>query len=190
MTTQALSSTTTHHDAEDGRTGSRAMRVAAGAALVAGPVLWAAGMWTSPPAAGTSDAEWLQRARGWSPADWTVAADALTARGLLAGGALTADGVAVRAAVEDDTDRLARGPWAALGAAGCDRLAELLVPVRHAVVAIGDWPARAAPAPRGSGRERPRGHPLRSLAGARDRMSSCADLGADPSTRTRSRPRR
>ncbi|WP_369137249.1 SCO6745 family protein [Modestobacter versicolor] len=92
-------------------------------------------------AAGVSDAEWLQRARGWSPAEWTVAADALTARGLLAGGALTADGIAVRAAVEDDTDRLARGPWAALGAAGCDRLAELLVPVRHAVVAIGDWPA-------------------------------------------------
>jgi hypothetical protein len=91
-------------------------------------------------AAGTTSAEWLQRARGWSPEDWAAAGDALTDRGLLSGGALTAEGRAVRATVEDDTDRLAHGPWAALGDAGCDRLAELLGPVRHAIVAIGDWP--------------------------------------------------
>jgi hypothetical protein len=91
-------------------------------------------------AAGTTAAEWLQRARGWSPEQWAAAAEALTARGLLAGGELTAEGTALRAAVEDDTDRLARGPWAALGDAGCDRLTELLTPVRHAIVTIGDWP--------------------------------------------------
>ena len=34
---------------EERSTGSRVLRIAAGAALVAGPVLWAAGMWTSPP---------------------------------------------------------------------------------------------------------------------------------------------
>ena len=39
--------------------GSRVLRVAAGAALVAGPVLWAAGMWTSPPAAGTTDIDYV-----------------------------------------------------------------------------------------------------------------------------------
>ncbi|PZA22382.1 SCO6745 family protein, partial [Modestobacter versicolor] len=92
-------------------------------------------------AAGTTSAEWLQRARGWSPEEWAAAGDALTDRGLVSGEELTAEGRAVRAAVEDDTDRLAQGPWAALGDAGCDRLAELLGPVRHAIVAIGDWPA-------------------------------------------------
>jgi hypothetical protein len=92
-------------------------------------------------AAGTTAAEWLQRARGWSPEEWSAAADALTERGWLSAGELTAEGVAVRAGVEADTDRLALGPWTALGDVGCDRLAELLGPVRRAVVAAGEWPA-------------------------------------------------
>jgi hypothetical protein len=92
--------------------------------------------------AGTTAAEWLQRARGWSPQEWAQAADALTERGWLADGELTAEGLAIRTAVEADTDRLALGPWAALGDVGCDRLAELLMPVRRAIVAAGDWPAR------------------------------------------------
>jgi hypothetical protein len=45
------------------------------------------------------------------------------------------------AAIEADTDRLALGPWQTLGDAACDRLAELLTPIRRAVVAAGDWPA-------------------------------------------------
>ena len=57
MTAQVLSRTTSA--AEERSTGSRALRVAAGAALVAGPVLWAAGMWTSPSAAGTTDADYI-----------------------------------------------------------------------------------------------------------------------------------
>ena len=65
----------------------------------------------------------------------------LADRGWLADGALTAPGLAVVTAVEADTDRLALGPWQALGAQGCDRLAELLRPVRRAVVAAGEWPA-------------------------------------------------
>jgi hypothetical protein len=92
-------------------------------------------------AAGTTSAEWLQKARGWSPEEWAAAAGALTERGLLAHGELTAEGLAIRAAVEADTDRLALGPWAALGDVGCDRLAALLVPVRRAVIAAGDFPA-------------------------------------------------
>ena len=91
-------------------------------------------------AAGTTSAEWLQKARGWSPAQWAGCAEDLTGRGLLADGELTADGVALRAAVEADTDRLAQGPWTALGEAGRDRLAGLLTSVRRAVVAAGDWP--------------------------------------------------
>jgi hypothetical protein len=91
-------------------------------------------------AAGTTSADWLQRARGWSADEWADAGAVLAQRGWLADGELTAEGAALRADVEADTDRLARGPWAALGAAGCDRLAELLVPVRRAVLAAGDWP--------------------------------------------------
>jgi hypothetical protein len=90
--------------------------------------------------AGTTSAEWLQRARGWTAADWAVAAEELTGRGLLTGGDLTPEGLAVRTAVEADTDRLALRPWRALGDTGCERLAELLVPLRRAVVTAGDWP--------------------------------------------------
>jgi len=91
-------------------------------------------------AAGATSAEWLQRARGWSPEQWAEAAAALADRGLLAGGELTAAGLAERSAVEADTDRLAAQPWTVLRSAGRARLAELLTPVRHAVVAAGDWP--------------------------------------------------
>jgi hypothetical protein len=91
-------------------------------------------------AAGTTSVEWLQEARGWDAAAWDEAAAVLSEQGLLADGELTAEGLTVRAAVEADTDRLALRPWAALGDVGCDRLAELLTPVRQAVVAAGDWP--------------------------------------------------
>ena len=65
---------------------------------------------------------------------------ALTERGWLDDDELTAEGLAMVAAVEADTDRLALGPWQALGDAGCDRLAELLSAVRRAVVAAGTGP--------------------------------------------------
>jgi len=91
-------------------------------------------------AAGRSTREWLLRARGWDDAAWDDAVDRLTARGWLDDGELTAEGLAMIAAIEADTDRLALAPWRALGDAGCDRLAELLAPVRRAVVAAGEWP--------------------------------------------------
>jgi hypothetical protein len=92
-------------------------------------------------AAGRSSREWLQRARGWDDDAWDGAVEALTRRGWLDGDRLSAEGLAMVAAIEADTDRLALGPWQALGDRGCDRLAELLTPVRRAVVAAGDWPA-------------------------------------------------
>jgi hypothetical protein len=92
-------------------------------------------------AAGRTSREWLQRARGWDDAEWDAAVEALTRRGWLDGDELSAEGLAMVAAIEADTDRLALGPWQALGDAGCDRLAELLGPIRRAVVAAGDWPA-------------------------------------------------
>jgi hypothetical protein len=91
-------------------------------------------------AAGRSSREWLQKARGWDDEAWDAATERLTARGWLDDGELSAEGLAMVAATEADTDRLALGPWRALGDVGCDRLAELLAPVRRAVVAAGDWP--------------------------------------------------
>ncbi len=90
-------------------------------------------------AAGRSTREWLMRARGWDDPAWDAAAAALTERGWLEDGELSAEGLAMTAAVEADTDRLALGPWRELGDVRCDRLAELLAPVRRAVVAAGDW---------------------------------------------------
>jgi hypothetical protein len=92
-------------------------------------------------AAGRSSREWLKKARGWDDEAWDGAAAELADRGWLADGELTAEGLAMVAAVEADTDRLALGPWGALGAVGCDRLAELLTPLRRAVVAAGEWPS-------------------------------------------------
>jgi hypothetical protein len=92
-------------------------------------------------AAGRTSREWLQRARGWDDAEWDEAGERLAQRGWLDGDALSAEGLAMVAAIEADTDRLALGPWQALGDVRCDRLAELLGPIRRAVVAAGDWPA-------------------------------------------------
>ena len=91
-------------------------------------------------AAGRSSREWLMRARGWDDAAWDDAAERLTDRGWLVDGELSPAGLTKIAAVEADTDRLALGPWQALGDTGCDRLAELLVPIRRAVLAAELWP--------------------------------------------------
>ena len=92
-------------------------------------------------AAGRTTREWLQRARGWDDEAWDGAVERLTARGWLDDDGLSAEGLAMVAAIEADTDRLALGPWQVLGDAECDRLAELLAPVRRAVIAAGDWPS-------------------------------------------------
>lgn len=92
-------------------------------------------------AAGRSTREWLQRARGWDDASWDAAVERFTDRGWLEDDGLSAEGLAMVAAIEADTDRLALPPWQALGDAGCDRLAELLAPVRLAVIGAGLWPA-------------------------------------------------
>ena len=135
-------------------------------------------------AAGRSTREWLQRARGWDDEAWDAAAEELTERRWLDEDGLTAEGLAIVAAVEADTDRLALGPWRALGDAGCDRLAELLAPVRRAVVAAGEWPAGnpiGAPTP-----VSPAAQVTRAALG---RVASCAPGRRAPRGTAPSRPR-
>ena len=60
--------------------------------------------------------EFAQASRGWSQEEWKSATEALMSRGLLgADGALTPAGEALRARVEEETDRLAADPWQHLG---------------------------------------------------------------------------
>jgi hypothetical protein len=92
-------------------------------------------------AAGRSTREWLQRARGWHDDAWDAAEQGLAERRWLDEDGLTAEGLAIVAAIEADTDRLALAPWQALRDPGCDRLAALLAPLRREIVVAGEWPA-------------------------------------------------
>jgi hypothetical protein len=79
--------------------------------------------------------------RGWTDEDWDAAAARLADRGLIDGERTATDtGHALRAGVETATDRLAAGPWAALGPARAERLRALLAPLSQAVVEAGIVP--------------------------------------------------
>ncbi|GAB2873216.1 hypothetical protein GCM10027074_46160 [Streptomyces deserti] len=80
--------------------------------------------------------------RGWSATEWAAARDRLAARGLVgADGTATESGRDLRHRVEQDTDRLAAGPWQALGPDGTARLAELLGDYWVAVLSSGLLPS-------------------------------------------------
>ncbi|WP_093797811.1 SCO6745 family protein [Streptomyces sp. Wb2n-11] len=69
---------------------------------------------------------WALATRGWSRTDWEAAAGRLRERGLLGGeGQLTEAGTALRAELEDTTDRFDAAPYEHLGAEGTERLTEL-----------------------------------------------------------------
>ncbi|TXS44817.1 SCO6745 family protein [Streptomyces sp. t39] len=69
---------------------------------------------------------WILATRGWRRADWEAAQDRLRSRGLLdAEGALTDAGTALRAEVEEHTDRMDLAPYEHLGAEAVERLTEL-----------------------------------------------------------------
>ncbi|MHA3703007.1 SCO6745 family protein [Jatrophihabitans sp. YIM 134969] len=83
-------------------------------------------------------AEAAKKLRGWSDDQWSAATDRLRARGLLdADGGLTAEGVALRAQVEAETDALAAAPWEHLGAERTRRVIELAKPLARRVAASG-----------------------------------------------------
>lgn len=79
--------------------------------------------------------------RGWSAQEWSEARDRLAARGWIdPQGRATDRAREGRDAIERMTDRLAAGPWRALGRARADRLAQLIQPVLGAVLRSGDLP--------------------------------------------------
>jgi len=85
--------------------------------------------------------EQLQPLRGWTDGEWEQAAARLADRGWLGpGGEITPAGAAARQAVEDATDRAAARPWARLGAAATQDLADELAPIALACAAELPYP--------------------------------------------------
>ncbi|WP_326618498.1 hypothetical protein OG863_14185 [Streptomyces decoyicus] len=79
--------------------------------------------------------------RGWSAREWSDARHRLAARGWIApDGTATERARKEREAIERTTDRLAAGPWRALGHSRAERLAHLLHPVLAAVFEAGYLP--------------------------------------------------
>ncbi|MGW0857606.1 SCO6745 family protein [Streptomyces sp. NPDC002690] len=69
---------------------------------------------------------WTLGTRGWRREDWDAASERLRTRGLLDDeGSLTEAGTALRAELEETTDRLDAAPYEHLGADGVARLTEL-----------------------------------------------------------------
>lgn len=83
----------------------------------------------------------LRKTRGWSEQELAAAAHRLVDGGWLDDeGTLTQAGRAVRTEVEECTDRAGMSAWEGLGLQDTVRLAELMVPLRDAVVASGVLP--------------------------------------------------
>ncbi len=109
-------------------------------------------------ASGEAAEDVLRTTRGWPDEAWEAGVSRLVARGWLADDrvpgpgvpALTSEGAAARAGIEADTDRLAAGPYEALGEEGCAELRALARPFSRAVVAAAGF----GPATRATGDRR------------------------------------
>jgi hypothetical protein len=87
-------------------------------------------------AAGDISGDVLKTSRQRTDDDWTAAHDSLRSKGWLGGdGALTDHGREQRTWIEDRTDDLAVGPYAAIGEDACDRLRALARPTSKAMAA-------------------------------------------------------
>ncbi|MBT2417843.1 hypothetical protein J7F01_39535 [Streptomyces sp. ISL-22] len=86
--------------------------------------------------------KWVFTTRGWTQEDWDAASERLRGRGLLDGtGELTSEGIALRAEIESETDRLDRAPYEHLGAQGVARLTELGTTFAQTAALAGAFPA-------------------------------------------------
>ncbi|MFD9541772.1 hypothetical protein [Streptomyces sp. NPDC060022] len=84
---------------------------------------------------------WILGTRGWRRADWDAAVERLRGRGLLDdAGELTDAGTALRAGLEEATDRMDAAPYEHLGAEGVERLTELGRGYLFAAAAAGAFP--------------------------------------------------
>ncbi|GAA4949032.1 hypothetical protein GCM10023224_36360 [Streptomonospora halophila] len=93
-------------------------------------------------ATGAMKTSFLRRSRGWSEEEWAEGIRGAVGRGLVTADpegalALTEAGRTLRADLETRTDVLSAGPYAAIGARGCERLAELTAPFAEAFRAEG-----------------------------------------------------
>lgn len=85
--------------------------------------------------------EFARASRGWSQDEWDSAVSGLADRGLLDGqGALTPAGQALRADVEDQTDRLAAAPWQHLGEQRTEDVIRIGKAMTRAVITAGAFP--------------------------------------------------
>lgn len=87
-------------------------------------------------ATGDVPAETLRTMRAWSEDEWAAGVDGLASRGIVDGdGSFTAEGAALRQAIEDRTDRLAAPAWAQLDESEAKELRGLVRPWSAAVFA-------------------------------------------------------
>ena len=95
-------------------------------------------------AADESDEDMLKVGRGFTDEEWQEGHESLIRRGWLDNGRLTAEGVAGHRAVEEQTDRIAAGPWEAVGPQRAEQALAALEPLRAAVASTGLIPAPGA----------------------------------------------
>ncbi|MCX4862987.1 hypothetical protein OHU11_07735 [Streptomyces sp. NBC_00257] len=85
---------------------------------------------------------WVLTTRGWHRDDWDAARERLRGRGILdAEGELTEAGAALRAELEEATDRMDAAPYEHLGAQGVERLTELARGFLFTAASAGAFPA-------------------------------------------------
>lgn len=78
--------------------------------------------------------EFVRNFRGWTPEELDQTVEGLRSRGLVDAEGLATDACReLRAAIEQDTDRLAAQPYLALGDDGCERLIDALTPLAAAI---------------------------------------------------------
>jgi hypothetical protein len=85
--------------------------------------------------------EFARASRGWNEEEWKNAAGSLASRGLLgADGSLTPAGEALRARVEEETDRLAAAPWQHLGEERTGEVVRIGTALTRTVMKAGAFP--------------------------------------------------